>query len=215
LWCFNEEEVVRAIAGSAIPVISAVGHEIDTTLADYAADVRAPTPSAAAELVVGVKGELVEKLEAAGRRLALAARHRALEARRRLERAAGVPSLAAPMRLVEGAGQRLDLLAMRLARAIEGRPQLARQRVEGAERRLRGRVEVALEAARARVAHAGQLLEALGPMSVLRRGYTMTTGEGGRVVRSAREAKAGMVLTTRWADGTAVSVVRGGPETEA
>lgn len=211
LWCFNEEEVVRAIAASRIPVISAVGHEIDTTLADYAADVRAPTPSAAAELVVKVKGEVLERLAAAGRRLDLAARHRVLEARRRLERAAGVPSLASPMHLVESRAQRVDLLAMRIARAVAGLPQLARQRVDAAERRMRGRMDAALDAASARLDHAEKMLGALSPLSVLKRGYTMTLDGEGRIVKRAEGVAAGTVLKTKWADGTVVSVVREPP----
>jgi len=211
LWCFNEEEVVRAIAASRIPVISAVGHEIDTTLADYAADVRAPTPSAAAELVVKVKGEILERLGAAGRRLDMAARHRVLEARRRLERAAGVPSLASPLHAVESRAQRVDLLAMRIARAVAGLPQLARQRVDGAERRLRARMDAALDSAKARVGHAEKLLGALNPLSVLNRGYTMTLDGDGHVLKRAADAAAGAVLKTKWADGTVVSVVRNPP----
>jgi exodeoxyribonuclease VII large subunit len=136
LWCFNEEVVVRAIARSVIPVISAVGHEIDTTLSDYAADVRVPTPSAAAEVVVKGKDELERRLSDLRRRLAHGAKTSVLEWQNRLDRAARSPGLHDPLQSVQRLSQRLDYLTVRLQNALAGLPQLVRQRTDAASRRM-------------------------------------------------------------------------------
>ena len=136
LWCFNEETVVRAIVRSAIPVISAVGHEIDWTLSDFAADVRAPTPSAAAEMVVQGKAELERRVADLRRRLALGAKAATLGWRNRLDRAARTPGLRDPLQVVRQAQQSVDFLAVRLQKALAGLPQLVRQRAAAAARRM-------------------------------------------------------------------------------
>src|SRR5690606_27898406 len=113
LWAFNEEIVVRAAAASGIPLISAVGHETDTTLIDFAADLRAPTPTAAAEMAVPVRGELIAQVMEDGVRLAAAARRIVLERRVRVEGLSrGLPN---PRRMLEEASQRLDDWSERLA----------------------------------------------------------------------------------------------------
>lgn len=136
LWCFNEENVVRAIARSRIPVISAVGHEIDWTLSDFAADVRAPTPSAAAEIVVKGKDELERRVTDARRRLQLGARAATGNWRNRLDRAARTPGLRDPLQNVQRQQQRVDFLAVRLQKALAGLPQLVRQRTDSAAQRM-------------------------------------------------------------------------------
>jgi len=136
LWCFNEEVVVRAIARSVIPVISAVGHEIDTTLSDYAADVRVPTPSAAAEVVVKGKDELERRVADLRRRLAQGAQTAVLGWRNRLDRAARSPGLRDPLQPVQRLSQQVDYLAVRLQNALAGLPQLVRQRTETAAQRM-------------------------------------------------------------------------------
>ena len=207
LWCFNEEAVVRAIARSTIPVISAVGHEIDTTLSDHAADVRAPTPSAAAEMVVKSKDELGRRVGDARRRLAMGARAATLAFRNRLDRAARVPGLRDPLQAAGRLQQRVDYLAVRLQNALAGLPQLARQRAAGAEARMR------LAAAR-RVAENRRTLKSceiqlrmLNPRGVLGRGYSLTRGIDGKIVRSAAEARPGTRIETEFADGTVRSTV--------
>lgn len=128
LWCFNEEVVVRAIAESTIPVISAVGHETDTTLADYAADLRAPTPTAAAEIAVPVREELLAQLAELGLRKRRCALRPVSLGRERLE--ARVQRLPRPEALVAAQAQRLDDLGERLRRGLEGRAAAAQQRLQ-------------------------------------------------------------------------------------
>ena len=151
LWPFNEESVVRAVAGSRIPTISAVGHEVDFTLCDFAADLRVPTPSAAAEQVIGKKAELAERLVHLRQRLGASLSLRRSELRRRFERAAGSPVFREPANLVRSSQQRLDELVLRLARAL------------GQQR----------QNAKARLAQVNGKLSVLNPRAVLDRGYAI------------------------------------------
>ena len=207
LWCFNEEAVVRAIVRSAIPVISAVGHEIDWTLSDFAADVRAPTPSAAAEMVVQGKDELERRVGDLKRRLALGARAATLGWRNRLDRAARTPGLRDPLREVQRLQQGVDFLAVRLQKALAGLPQLVRQRAETAARRMELAARMRLEENRSALKHAEAQLRALNPRGVLARGYSLTRLRGGRILRSAADAPPGTKLETEFADGAVHSTV--------
>ncbi len=138
LWAFNEEVVVRAVAGCAIPVISAVGHETDTTLCDFAADRRAPTPTAAAEMAVPVRADLIAGLAATGQRLALAARRGADRASER--HAALARRLPTPESLLATQRQKFDDLADRLPRALSRRLAVARGDLAHASGALRPRL---------------------------------------------------------------------------
>ncbi len=186
LWAFNEEAVVRAIADSRIPVISAIGHEIDVTLSDLAADLRAATPSEAAELVAPASEEIAAALQRYRQRLLSALRGRATTARTRLDAVAASRGFRQPYLRIHDLGRRLDELESRWLRAIRGRLALAQQ-ASGAM------------AAR---------LESLSPLAVLGRGYSLTQrADDGRIVRDAQEVSIGDRLTTRFAQGRAISRV--------
>ena len=207
LWCFNEEAVVRAIVRSALPVISAVGHEIDWTLSDFAADVRAPTPSAAAEMVVQGKAELERRVADLRRRLMLGAKAAALDWRNRLDRAARTPGLHDPLQVVRQAQQRVDFLAVRLQKALAGLPQLVRQRAAAAARRMELAARMRLAEDRRTLQHAEAQLRMLNPKGVLARGYSLTKSMDGKILRSAADARPGMQLETEFADGAVRSTV--------
>ena len=207
LWCFNEEAVVRAIARSKIPVISAVGHEIDWTLSDFVADVRAPTPSAAAEMVVKGKDELERRVADLRRRMALGARSAVQNWRHRLDRAARTQGLLDPLQAVQRLQQSVDFLAVRLQNALAGLPQLVRQRTEAAARRMEFSVRMRLDENRRTLKHAEAQLRMLNPKGVLARGYSLTRLRGGKIVRSTAEAPPGTRLETEFADGAVSSTV--------
>ena len=180
LWAFNEETVARAIAACRIPIVSAVGHEIDFTIADYAADLRAPTPSAAAELVASDRAALLVQLDRLGTRLGRAALQGLRVRRDRIMLLARSVAFHRPLDLYRRRSQDVDALADRLETA--GRSALARaaMRVEGA---------------------AGKL-HALSPLAVLERGYAIVRGPGGKIVRRALEVAAGENIDVRLADGS-------------
>jgi exodeoxyribonuclease VII large subunit len=186
LWAFNEELVVRAIYASRIPVISAVGHEIDVTLSDLVADVRALTPSEAAERVVPAAEELREFLDRQQLRLATALRGRFQLARSRVDNVANCRVFRRPLERVQLLGRRLDELQGRAARAVDRR----------------------VEVAKARLQEKASQLESLSPLGVLARGYSLTTRlPGGEIVGAADQVVAGDVLRTRLASGELVSRV--------
>jgi exodeoxyribonuclease VII large subunit len=220
-WCFNDEDVVRAIAGCTIPIISAVGHETDTTLADFAADVRAPTPTAAAEIAVPVRGELVAGLADLHARQQRAVVRVVSLARERLEQRAR--RLPVPQALLEGQAQRLDDLGDRLRRALAHRTGLAAallaQRSAGlrpavlaarlqqgrdrltAQRLRPGLVLQRIEAARTQVIGLDRLRRSLDPKAPLARGYVLVTDGEGQLIRSRTVADKQTLLRLEFADG--------------
>lgn len=186
LWAFNEEPVVRAIYDSAIPVISAVGHETDTTLADYASDARAATPSQAAEIAVPETAALIRRVAECEMRLQRAVKSRLYYENERVERLSGFFLKRPPQTLLAERRQRLDMAAEALA--------------QGARRAL-------LEKQHAfRVA--AEKLEMLNPLHVIRRGYSVVE-KSGVAVRSVRELAAGDEVLVRLADGSFDAVVGG------
>ena len=221
LWSFNEEIVVRAIAESAIPVISAVGHETDTTLADFAADWRAPTPTAAAERAVPVREELLGQVAELGLRLRRAALRPLTMGRERLE--ARVQRLPRPEGLLTTYAQRLDDQGERLRRALSDRVAIARGALLGDRARLSaplllstiGRARDRLGAVRlspalvtGQIARGGERLEAvsrlmvsLNPDNVLQRGYVRVTAADGRTLVSAAAAGREPGLSLHFRDG--------------
>lgn len=184
LWAFNEEPVVRAVAASRIPVISAVGHESDTTLCDYVADLRAGTPSIAAERAVPVKAELVARVQ---------------ELSARLEKA--------PQQAYESLVQHVDDLSFRLGAHLKEVAAVFERRLQRVALRLDPAMTSAYQRAESRLKTAAAGLRHLSPYGVLERGYSITLDTEGRVVRGVEGLAPGVRLTTRLADGTATSVV--------
>lgn len=200
LWSFNEEIVVRAIADCTIPIISAVGHETDTTLADYAADRRAPTPTAAAEMAVPVRAELAATLaEFALRQRRAIVRPVAL-GRERLE--ARVSRLPRPDAIVAQATQRLDDLGERLRRGLSDKARQAGNALQLSSVRLTpALVARPIAQRRERIAALERLRLQLNPRAPLSRGYVLVTDKDGHVVKSASSARAKPLLTLEFEDG--------------
>jgi exodeoxyribonuclease VII large subunit len=187
LWSFNDERVARAIRRCAIPVVSGIGHEIDFTIADFAADVRAPTPSGAAEIVVPDRRELLGQLEAVSRRLGLAME-------RRLARAL----------------ERQEQLAARLQRAHPGvRLRQQVQRLDELDLRLRGAWENRLSRLLHRLQLAQRSLDAISPLATLARGYAIVTGPDAVVVQDAARLNIGDEIEARLAKGRLKARVTG------
>ncbi len=200
LWGFNEEIVVRAIAESTIPVISAVGHETDTTLADYAADRRAPTPTAAAEMAVPVRAELAATLDEFALRQRRAMARPVALGRERLE--ARVSRLPRPEALVAQAAQRLDDLGERLRRGLADRARQSGNALQLAAVRLTPALLTRPLAARGeRLAALERLRLQLDPRAPLRRGYVLVSDSSGHVVKSSVDARKHSVLTLEFGDG--------------
>jgi exodeoxyribonuclease VII large subunit len=234
LWAFNEEVVTRAVAESEIPLISAVGHETDTTLIDFVSDQRAATPTAAAEIAVPVRAELVAGNQDLGRRLGLAAQRLLAERRRDLDGLAR--GLRGPRELLALARQRLDEGAERLHRALlifggekrnaltavaaRLRPRLVLEPIEANGRTLQdfqGRLQRAVQGRisehRLRLRGQAQLLDSLSFERVLERGYAMVRQRDGGVVMAAAQAGPGSALAVRFHDGeVAVTVDDGSPQ---
>ncbi len=221
LWSFNEESVVRAIAECTIPVISAVGHETDTTLADYAADARAPTPTAAAEMAVPVRADLSATLAAFAARQRRAV-HRPVElGRERLE--ARVRRMPRAETLLQAQAQRLDDLSERLRRGLMDRAGKGREALAGAAARLSPRtleraleerqrrlgnsrlvpalIERPLAASRERLAALSRIASQLHPEKPLERGYAIVRDAAGKALTGKAQAEAERALTLQFKDG--------------
>jgi exodeoxyribonuclease VII large subunit len=229
LWTFNSESVARAIALSAVPVVSAVGHETDVTIADFVADLRAPTPSAAAEMVICTREELIDRISAARAKSTQAVRYRMAMIERRLrlqgiERALGVLH-----RRIGRGQQRIDeqdyRMRERVRAAIEGRERSRRglearlrlfdmrPRLAADRRRMEGSHAAAVQAVRERLARRRSRLELLSakltqlsPWRILERGYAIVTNRAG-VVKDAAQAPRGSGIRIRLAEGQLDAVV--------
>jgi exodeoxyribonuclease VII large subunit len=225
LWAFNEETVARAIVASKAPVISAVGHEVDYTIADFVADLRAPTPSAAAEMVVREKlavmeavGDLRGRLErAVARQLERERRHVTSLATRRVLTDAARPLRDHERRVDDASGRLRRAIAARLrdtAHRIEllmgglrregpvARLTAQRRQLAHLDRRLRDDGRHALDRSRHRFASAAERLQSLSPLGVLARGYSLTRRPDGEIVRHASQAPPGTLVTVTLDEGS-------------
>jgi len=224
LAAFNDESLARAIAESGLPVISAVGHETDFTICDFVADLRAPTPSAAAELVVRSKHELQERLAGLDTRLGRGARYRLLSARQRLTVLAQSMAFTRMQELIARRQQRVDELTFRLAASQHERMRALHRRLDVASARLRHQeLENRLRAMRRELTMRGQALgnaarrlleqrtarlqrlagqlQALSPLGILQRGYALVFDEQGKLVTRSGQLSPGKQVRGRVARG--------------
>jgi exodeoxyribonuclease VII large subunit len=237
LWEFNHEELARAIATCSLPVVSAVGHEIDFTIADFVADLRAPTPSAAAELVAPDTVEVLRQLQQRANffhryvttTLAASIRHLAGLARSALFRE--------PRMRIEQLSQRVDSAELALTHAVkeelgrrrqsladhasdlrlhrpDQRVALLRQQLDALAERGRELFARQLQLRREELKRIAEMLRLLSPEHTLQRGYTLTTDADGNLLRSAKDVSSGSTLITKLRDGTIASTVQGSSETK-
>lgn len=227
---FNNERVARAIVASRLPVVSAVGHETDFTIADFAADLRAPTPSAAAELITEVQHNVAEHLARLNHRLERAARFQILQCRQRLARVPASRTEGRMANVLHRLEQRLDEVGFRMENSVrqqilrkqryvadleagvlrrDPRQQLAHARghFEACRSRLDRTLERTIEAARARLGALDAQINSLSPLRVLDRGYALVLDARGALVRSAHQVSAGDDVSTRLSDGSFTSRV--------
>ncbi len=202
LWAFNEEIVARAIARSRIPIISGVGHETDFTISDFVADLRAPTPSAAAEIVVGRKIEFERMLEGHQRHMTHAFKSVYLEKKNRFASASSSYVFREPRNLLRIYRQRIDNLLERAKSAAVAGIRACQQKVDESQMIIDNRIERRLDASRSKLQTLRIHISALDPHRVLQRGYTITRdASSGRTLRSAADVQPGSLLLTQVQDG--------------
>jgi exodeoxyribonuclease VII large subunit len=205
LWAFNDERVVRAIAACTLPVICGVGHETDVTLADLAADLRAPTPTAAAELAAPLQSEALALLATRSAQLQRAL-HRTLQNQaQRLDTAA--LRLGQPARLLGPQRQQLQALAARLTQGLRHRRVQAAQALSPMAQRLQRAAAAQLQQEPLRLQATAERLAAQDPARVLRRGYAWVERQDGRPVLSVHALRTGQAVRAVWADGHAMAEV--------
>ncbi|NLZ60359.1 MAG: exodeoxyribonuclease VII large subunit [Lentisphaerae bacterium] len=201
LWEFNEEVLARAIAASEVPVISAVGHERDYTISDEVADFRAPTPSAAAELVIKGQEELRERLFNAAKRLQSAAANRLGQARLRWQNAERSAFFQKPEHLTNLLSQRLDLAGIRLERVLRQVAGQTRQRLANANLRLPTQLRQQAALRRAKLERLQSALQAMNPKKVLARGYSIILDQNNQALLKAEQVAKGDKLKAILAEG--------------
>jgi exodeoxyribonuclease VII large subunit len=208
LWAFNEEEVVRAAAESPIPLISAVGHETDTTLIDHAADRRAPTPTAAAEMAVPVRAELLAQLGELAHRAQHCLGRRAERCRERFDLT--VCRWPQPQAIFAPMAQRLDEVGERLPRSLAARASTARGDLNLVAGRLRrDLLDQRVVRLTERLAAAWKMAELAHPERPLSKGYVRVTTRDGATLTHAAEARGARLLTLRFGDGSVDAAVDG------
>ncbi len=207
LKAFNDEDLARTIAACPVPVVSAVGHEIDVSISDLVADMRALTPTAAGELVVPDAGDLIDEVDGLLRRLRQGARRTGKDERRRLVELSRRAGLNVFPRLIEERRQDLDVLAGRLAQALGAGVALRRASLSVLDTRLEGAVRGVVGGARHALVPLAAGLRALNPLQVLERGFSITRAERDgevRMVRRPEDVRSGDRLRTAFASGDEV-----------
>ena len=229
MWCFNDEKLARAIGASDIPVVSAVGHEVDTSISDLVADLRAPTPSAAAELLVPNRADIAHKFQSLERRLVNEFQHKLQIQQARLDKlsakivhpkqrlAQSQTDLERLTKLLNSAqkryleNKRVSLESTR-AHLTSYKPhkhlQQSKDKLQAQQKQLQQAVDQQLKEFRQEFVLTAQKLNNISPLATLERGYTLTTDDSGKALRSAKSAKKAKVLVTRFSDGE----VRSKPE---
>lgn len=230
LWCFNNEVLARTIAASQIPIISAVGHEVDVTIADFVADMRAPTPSAAAELVSRDNSHKDQALTSRQQKLASAMRYYLSEHRQQTSLLLHRLERQHPNNQLQRQSQQLDELSARLQRAISRQIDVQQQKLQQQqhkialyspikrlanqqaslqrlEQKMLDAMDRKLINARHQLALAAEKLDTVSPLATLKRGYSITQTEHGRVITQATDVKTGDTLVTRLSDGEVRSTV--------
>jgi exodeoxyribonuclease VII large subunit len=237
LAAFNSEDVARTIAASALPVVSAIGHETDFTIADFAADLRAPTPSAAAELITEAQHKIADRIDGQIIRLERAARYRLMQARGHFDGLSMDRTEGRMSSLLHRLDQRLDDLVLRMETAVTGslhaqqrevaglaasvlshdprqRLGLARERLGSIRTRLDRSVERTLQVALTHIHAVDARLHALSPLAVLERGYALVQSADGVLIRSVAQVAAGDRVSTRLSDGAFIGRVEEMPQSK-
>lgn len=186
LWAFNDERVVRAIAESRIPIVTGVGHETDTTLADYAADFRAPTPTGAAVAVTPNKDDLLADLAGIQSLLSDHINYKIQQSRQALMAENSRMNFLSPINRIRNDQQRLDEVSMRIDRILSHKLSLSKSRLAGL----------------------GARLQSLNPLNVLQRGYAIVSDEHGRIISSSKQVNIGDQIKVKLADGVLASEVK-------
>jgi exodeoxyribonuclease VII large subunit len=201
LWEFNEEIVARAIFNSGVPVVSAVGHEIDFTICDFVADLRAPTPSAAAELIVPDIVDLQRHLDACTRAVSRQLLSRVRDAQQRIDHTRETLQRCLAHRIDSYKRGVLHILRALQPRKLSGELMMRRNRFADLQRRLVASPPRLLEKAKHRFDRIEAMLRLLGPDATLRRGYSITTNERGKIIRTIAAVRPKMKIRTRVSDG--------------
>lgn len=224
LWTFNEEAVARAIAGCSVPVVSAVGHETDVTIADFVADLRAPTPSAAAEMIVCTRQELLDRIAGSRQKLAQMLRYRLAMAGRRLHQHGIERALSLLNRSIGRELQRIDEQEYRLRERVRGllesrqrarrllesrlrfydlRPRFARdrRRLDSAAGSVMQMARLQLNRRKSRLDSLSAKLSQLSPLRILERGYAIVTDEAGTILKDSHAVPDGSLIQARLASG--------------
>lgn len=208
LWAFNEEVVARAIFASRIPVVSAVGHEPDVTISDYVADLRAPTPSGAAELVAPDGAELRLQIDRQMERLSFAMTQRLENSQTHAERLKERLERYTPVRYAEEQRRRVEEFRVRLVHAMRHQMEVTQNKLIHTAARLETMPERMLDRQRARLAASAGRLQALSPLAVLSRGFSVVTDGKGKIITDSTVVKAGDMVQLQFASGTAQAQIR-------